>query len=633
MAGLNLKHIYKVYPNGTKAVNDFNMEIADKEFIVFVGPSGCGKSTTLRMIAGLEDISAGELTIGDTVVNDVEPKDRDIAMVFQNYALYPHMTVYENIAFGLRLRKLSKDEIHRRVTEAAEILGITEYLSKKPKEMSGGQRQRVSLGRAIVREPKVMLLDEPLSNLDAKLRTQMRAEIAKLHAKLNTTFIYVTHDQIEAMTMGTRIVVMKNGFVQQIDTPKNLYNFPGNKFVAGFIGTPQMNFFEGTLKKKGEEVEISFDYSDAKVTVPYSMMYKVRPSFLNGDKKVFIGLRAENVSLSPDAVKSSKFKIKVKVSHKEELGNQTLVYGDINMDGDGYTESSTRIIIEAAGDTDFKAGDILDAALDLNKVHLFDKETEESILPRIPEYNFVDCEVKDGVLAFLENSVALPSAISCGDGKYELLIPSDAISFGGNIEVNVVSSEVINGKILVSFELGGRRMFAVSEEEVKKGKKKISVDLKRVSLMKDGETAVESMPDKVVMKGKLIKEKVAETVEKDGKTKKTKVIKFFLGMGDARFDAPDDMAKKLISAMGVKKAFSEELRYECGPYDMKLADSGISGEVERIADYGKEKFAVVKIGGETAYIRVDDKCEGAVHFVPDIDKLAIITSEKDIRII
>ncbi len=633
MAGLNLKHIYKVYPNGTKAVNDFNMEIADKEFIVFVGPSGCGKSTTLRMIAGLEDISAGELTIGDTVVNDVEPKDRDIAMVFQNYALYPHMTVYENIAFGLRLRKLSKDEIHRRVTEAAEILGITEYLSKKPKEMSGGQRQRVSLGRAIVREPKVMLLDEPLSNLDAKLRTQMRAEIAKLHAKLNTTFIYVTHDQIEAMTMGTRIVVMKNGFVQQIDTPKNLYNFPGNKFVAGFIGTPQMNFFEGTLKKKGEEVEISFDYSDAKVTVPYSMMYKVRPSFLNGDKKVFIGLRAENVSLSPDAVKSSKFKIKVKVSHKEELGNQTLVYGDINMDGDGYTESSTRIIIEAAGDTDFKAGDILDAALDLNKVHLFDKETEESILPRIPEYNFVDCEVKDGVLAFLENSVALPSAISCGDGKYELLIPSDAISFGGNIEVNVVSSEVINGKILVSFELGGRRMFAVSEEEVKKGKKKISVDLKRVSLMKDGETAVESMPDKVVIKGKLIKEKVAETVEKDGKTKKTKVIKFFLGMGDARFAAPDDMAKKLISAMGVKKAFTEELRYECGPYDMKLADSGISGEVERIADYGKEKFAVLKIGGEIAYIRVDDKCEGAVHLVPDIDKLAIITSEKDIRII
>jgi len=258
MASLSLKHIYKVYPNGTKAVNDFNMEIEDKEFIVFVGPSGCGKSTTLRMIAGLEDISAGELMIGDTVVNDVEPKDRDIAMVFQNYALYPHMTVYQNIAFGLTLRKMPKEEIHRRVTEAAEILGITEYLGKKPKEMSGGQRQRVSLGRAIVREPKVMLLDEPLSNLDAKLRTQMSAEISKLHSKLNTTFIYVTHDQVEAMTMGTRIVVMKDGLVQQIDTPKNLYNYPGNKFVAGFIGTPQMNFFHVKIKKDGNSLLTTF---------------------------------------------------------------------------------------------------------------------------------------------------------------------------------------------------------------------------------------------------------------------------------------------------------------------------------------------------------------------------------------
>ena len=251
MAGLNLKHIYKVYPNGTKAVNDFNMEIEDKEFIVFVGPSGCGKSTTLRMIAGLEDISAGELTIGDMIVNDVEPKDRDIAMVFQNYALYPHMTVYENIAFGLRLRKMPKDEIHRRVTEAAEILGITEYLSKKPKEMSGGQRQRVSLGRAIVREPKVMLLDEPLSNLDAKLRTQMRAEIAKLHAKLNTTFIYVTHDQIEAMTMGTRIVVMKNGFVQQIDTPKKSLRLPCKQIRRRLYRHTADELFRGHAQKEG----------------------------------------------------------------------------------------------------------------------------------------------------------------------------------------------------------------------------------------------------------------------------------------------------------------------------------------------------------------------------------------------
>ena len=298
MANLSLKHIYKVYPNGAKAVNDFNMQISDKEFIVFVGPSGCGKSTTLRMIAGLEAITAGELKIGDTVVNGMEPKDRDIAMVFQNYALYPHMTIFENIAFGLRMRKIpdvkrdkdgkpvldkngneipvmrkyNKRELTEKVNEAAEILGITDYLKRKPKEMSGGQRQRVALGRAIVRQPKVMLLDEPLSNLDAKLRTQMRSEIVKLHKKLQTTFIYVTHDQVEAMTMGTRIVVMKDGFVKQIDTPKNLYKYPANKFVAGFIGTPQMNFFQGTLKKDGDSVIIDFKWSDAKITVPYSKL-------------------------------------------------------------------------------------------------------------------------------------------------------------------------------------------------------------------------------------------------------------------------------------------------------------------------------------------------------------------------
>ena len=312
MANLSLKHIYKVYPNGAKAVNDFNMQISDKEFIVFVGPSGCGKSTTLRMIVGLEKITSGELKIGDMVVNGMEPKDRDIAMVFQNYALYPHMTIFENLAFGLRMRKIpdikrdkegnpilnkkgkeipimrryNKKELTEKVNEAAEILEISDYLKRKPKEMSGGQRQRVALGRAIVRKPKVMLLDEPLSNLDAKLRTQMRSEIVKLHKKLQTTFIYVTHDQVEAMTMGTRIVVMKDGFVKQIDTPKNLYKYPANKFVAGFIGTPQMNFFEGTLKKIGDKVQIKFMYSDAEITVPYSFLMKTLPEYLDGTKVV-----------------------------------------------------------------------------------------------------------------------------------------------------------------------------------------------------------------------------------------------------------------------------------------------------------------------------------------------------------
>src|SRR5574344_2057406 len=318
MANLSLRHIYKVYPNGVKAVSDFNMEIKDKEFIVFVGPSGCGKSTTLRMIAGLEDITAGELYIGNQLVNDVEPKDRDIAMVFQNYALYPHMTVYDNMAFGLKLRHIDPAEIHQKVLWAAEALKLTEYLDRKPKAMSGGQRQRVALGRAILRNPKVFLLDEPLSNLDAKLRTEMRAEIAKLHQQLQTTFIYVTHDQIEAMTLGTRVVVMKLGRIQQVDTPQNLYEFPENKFVAGFIGTPQMNFFEAVMNRNKDIVEIKFDYCDNKMNVPFNDLLKVRPSYFDGNEHVWVGLRCEDISIDPEIVNNSKNKMKVKISHFEE---------------------------------------------------------------------------------------------------------------------------------------------------------------------------------------------------------------------------------------------------------------------------------------------------------------------------
>ena len=636
MAGLSFKHIYKVYPNGTKAVNDFNMEVQDKEFIVFVGPSGCGKSTTLRMIAGLEDISAGELMIGDLVVNDIEPKDRDIAMVFQNYALYPHMTVYDNIAFGLKLRKLPKDEIHSRVLEAAEILGITDYLGKKPKEMSGGQRQRVSLGRAIVREPKVMLLDEPLSNLDAKLRTQMRSEISKLHQKLNTTFVYVTHDQIEAMTMGTRIVVMKSGFVQQIDTPKNLYNYPGNKFVAGFIGTPQMNFFEGTLKKVGDNIEIKFDNSDACITVPYSMMYKARPSYLDGQHKVTIGLRAEDVSIDPEKVAESTSVIKVKISHKEELGNQTLVYADINMDNDDFGESPTRIIISSNGNIEYKLGDVVDAALNIEKVHLFDSETEVSILPRIPEFNYVDCKVKGGKLSFLGANIALPPAITCPDGDYELLIPSDAVKVGGNVKVEVISCENINGKILMNFTLEERRLFAVVPEEVPAGAAKISIDLKKILLLQGGQEVVKAMPEVLTFEGKLLKEKLVKEVTENGKTKKKKVIEFSLGIADAKFSAPDAIAHKLISAMTASKAFEKTLRYECSPYDIKISQDGgegITAEVTGIADYGAETFAVCKVGDNTLYVKCDDKVQGTVKLIPDIDKLSIIQADLDIKII
>ena len=315
MSGLLLKGINKVYPGGNQAVFDFCLDIRDKEFIVFVGPSGCGKSTTLRMIAGLEEITSGELYIDGKLVNDVVPKDRDIAMVFQNYALYPHMSVYDNMAFGLKLRKVPKEVIDEKVKAAAEILGITDYLSRKPKALSGGQRQRVALGRTIVREPKVFLLDEPLSNLDAKLRAQMRTEISKLHVRLATTFIYVTHDQIEAMTMGTRIVVMKDGFMQQVDTPQNLYDYPINLFVAGFIGTPQMNFFRGsTITEEGGKTYVNF-IGGNKIVLPKAIVAKIKniDDYKNTGKEVTLGVRPEDIheddlfiSNSPETIVKAK---------------------------------------------------------------------------------------------------------------------------------------------------------------------------------------------------------------------------------------------------------------------------------------------------------------------------------------
>ena len=324
MASLSLQHINKTYPNGFEAVKDFNLEIADKEFIIFVGPSGCGKSTTLRMIAGLEEISGGTLKIGDKVVNDVEPKDRDIAMVFQNYALYPHMTVYDNMAFGLKLRKVPKDQIDKMVKEAAKILDLEKLLDRKPKALSGGQRQRVAMGRAIVRDPKVFLMDEPLSNLDAKLRVQMRTEISKLHERLGATIIYVTHDQTEAMTLGTRIVVMKDGVVQQVDTPQNLYNAPGNLFVAGFIGSPQMNFLDATVKVNGKDVTLQVgNYS---LKLPENKAKALIDGGYDG-KTVVMGIRPEDVT--DDATAFPESTVEAKINVYELLGAEVFLYFDV----------------------------------------------------------------------------------------------------------------------------------------------------------------------------------------------------------------------------------------------------------------------------------------------------------------
>ena len=369
MSSLSLKHIYKKYPGGVTAVSDFCLEVKDKEFLILVGPSGCGKTTTLRMIAGLEEITEGELFIGDRLVNDIAPKDRDIAMVFQNYALYPHMSVFDNMAFGLKLRKTPKEEIKRRVEEAARILDITHLLDRKPKALSGGQKQRVALGRAIVREPKVFLLDEPLSNLDAKLRASMRTELTKIHQKVGTTFVYVTHDQVEAMTMATRIVVMKDGLIQQVDTPQNLYDNPVNIFVAGFIGTPQMIFINSTLVQEGEDVYLTFEGCRVKLPeekakdpalkeyIGTEVIAGIRPECLFDD--------GEHVEKYPDCV------VTMNVDVTELMGAEIYLYLSVG---------EQKMIARVSPRSTSRTGDTIKVALDATRIHIFDKDTEKCIV-------------------------------------------------------------------------------------------------------------------------------------------------------------------------------------------------------------------------------------------------------------
>lgn len=364
MASITLKNVKKVYAGDVTAVHDFNLEIQDKEFIILVGPSGCGKSTTLRMIAGLEEISSGDLYIGDRRVNDVPPKDRDISMVFQNYALYPHMTVYKNMAFGLSLRKVDKAVIDEKVRWAAKALDIEHLLDRKPKALSGGQRQRVALGRAMVRDPAVFLLDEPLSNLDAKLRTQMRTEITKLHQQLGTTFVYVTHDQIEAMTMGDRIVVMKDGFIQQVDTPQNLYDAPCNIFVAGFIGSPQMNFFDSVLEQSGGGYAVKL----AGQAVPLPKSKEGLTPYLG--REIVAGIRPECIYCDPAEVKGTAVEITATVDLAELMGAEIYLYLDA---------AGVKLTVKTSVRISAKTGDKVTLYLDADRLHLFEKESEKAI--------------------------------------------------------------------------------------------------------------------------------------------------------------------------------------------------------------------------------------------------------------
>ncbi len=634
MANLSLKHIYKVYDGSVKAVNDFCMDIDDKEFIVFVGPSGCGKSTTLRMIAGLEDITAGELYIDGELVNDYEPKDRNIAMVFQNYALYPHMSVYDNMAFSLKIAKMSNEEIHKKVLEAAKILGITDYLDRKPKALSGGQRQRVALGRAIVRNPKVFLLDEPLSNLDAKLRAAMRTEITRLHKRLQTTFIYVTHDQVEAMTMGTRIVVMKNGFVQQIDTPQNLYKYPKNEFVAGFIGTPQMNFFDATLLKEGDNVRFDLECG-ASIQTSYEQVNKILTKYMDGKHKVVVGIRPDDIRFTSDADNDENWaKVKAVVGVVEALGSETLLYCNFNLDDD--EDKKGAFTVKVIGECPLRSGDFIEVSINKQNLHVFDKETELSIKPRVPEKNVTTADIKGSELTFAEQKLTLPKAIlsQVTDGRYELTVPSDAVTMGeGDLKGKIDAKEEIEGKILYRLDIGNEPFFVYTDNDgFETGDEvRFDVDEKRIALK--GEKEVVPLDTVNALDGTFVKVK-----EKNASGKKE--YNFYLDLKGIRVKSSNYLSGKLFACKGTK-IFKTPLSYIFDQNAFVSAEqtgenvATLHGKVAEVYDYGKEVFAKVTLQSGDCVIApvASAEIKGDVTLYVDLDKLSVKDKSIDIMIV
>lgn len=647
MASLKLSHIYKVYENGHKAVNDFNIDIEDKEFIVFVGPSGCGKSTTLRMIAGLEEITAGDLFIGDTLVNDIEPKDRDIAMVFQNYALYPHMTVYDNMAFGLKNKHMPNDQIRDRVLEAAKILDIEEYLERKPKAMSGGQRQRVALGRAIVRNPKVFLLDEPLSNLDAKLRAQMRTEITKLHKKLQTTFIYVTHDQVEAMTMGTRIVVMKLGYVQQIDTPLNLYNKPRNKFVAGFIGTPQMNFFDVTLLRHGDSVTVTFD--DGKnFEVPFEIVSKVHDYYLHGDKVVTLGIRPDHLTVSDEPTG-----IQAKVNVVEQLGNESILYGQLSLDEEVGLKSHNQIIVKIPSGTTYELGQIVNVKVDTDKIHLFDKDSELTLMEDVPSFTIVDAKLTKAKMELLNSKVEIPAAFRSVLGERKTIslhIPPEAcIDEGNDYSLPVHKVEEFKGFKLVTLTVGDRYLFLKTNKDVKAGDTfSFSLRNDKLRLLDGEEVLLEPVGDTESLLGTFIKQKESvpfvkvdghyqEATGQEGDDVKVTMksrVRFYYNIEGVKFLSPMEKVVKITTIEG-PSCYKKVYKYVLDRKNIHFGEvgQGLHANVISVVDYGNVAYARLSINEQEILVEVpQDFSELEVYVYFDGNDAEVFQREIDMRI-
>ncbi len=629
MSSLSLKHIYKVYDGNVKAVNDFSMDIEDKEFIVFVGPSGCGKSTTLRMIAGLEEITAGELRIDGEIVNDKESKDRNIAMVFQNYALYPHMTVYENMGFALKIAKVPKEEIDKKVRAAAEILDITDYLDRKPKALSGGQRQRVALGRAIVRNPKVFLLDEPLSNLDAKLRANMRAEITRLHNQLQTTFIYVTHDQIEAMTMGTRIVVMKAGFVQQIDTPQNLYKYPANVFVAGFIGTPQMNFFDGIIQRVQGGAVFKLE-NGVNINVDYSLVNKIHERYFDGAHPVIVGVRPEDIKLFEKGLDETLWqKTQATVDFIEALGGETLLHCKFD------PNEKDELVVKVVGECFAKVGDPVDIAINKKNLHVFDKETEERINVRIPEVSTLNVTVDGNIMNFAQQKLELHGKIAdeVQNGEYTLTVPSNAITLGhGSINAVIKGKEQINNKNLYELDIDGNVVFAVDDSlaDFSLGNVSCSIDMARVTLT--GTSEIKPLALVNELDGTFIKVK-----EKSDKGKKT--TRYYIKIGEQRIHSPYSVSEKLFLCKGVK-TFKTPFGYIFGSdavivYPERVQEDMLEGTIKEILDYGEKLYAEVIIENTSVNVEIDEgfSVGDKVYIAINYDKLSVKDNEIDMLVI
>ncbi len=618
MAKLSLQHIYKIYDNGTKAVNDFNLEIGDDEFVVFVGPSGCGKSTTLRMIAGLEDITAGDFYIDGQLANQLEPKDRDMAMVFQNYALYPHMTVYENMAFGLKIRHIPKEEIDRRVNEAAAILDIKDQLTKKPKAMSGGQRQRVALGRAIVRKPKVFLLDEPLSNLDAKLRSSMRSEIIRLHNVLKTTFIYVTHDQVEAMTMGSKIVVMRDGVIQQVDSPMNLYDYPSNIFVAGFIGTPQMNFLEAELSfDKKQDVVLTI--GEQSIVCPKENLSKLDLLNVYLNKKVKVGIRPEHLLLTKEEDNS----LPVTINIVEALGN------DCNLIAE--TKDGFKLVIKTLRDDSLRVGDSIRVKFDFNKIHIFDKESEETLLPRIPTHKTFSAEIKNDDLLLLGYKIHLGEALKeqiKDNQKLFITISNDAFKEGKDFVLPVVNKEQINGKWLNTLDFKGEKLFILTDEYFYGDKYEFSLKQEELTIYNSSfDELLKPVSRENIIDGKLIPVKrkmmfakrtmVSESdydrMVEESNLKGEKIPKksfknvrvFNYSLLNETFVPGDGDIIRIYSLLG-KKFHLHDVRFSIAPNEISISDSGVAGRIRRILDYGDSKYYVVDVDGQELIVLDQD---------------------------